>query len=120
MEPKTLNEGTDGLVHQTCDGGGGSSHTKKEKAMSMNGSGRGGGDQFPKEPFKYLANLFNMVNDPQTNELISWGASRTSFIIRNHNKFAEELLPHKNFASVIHVSNNYVSNRQLFLPTVRV
>lgn len=106
------------------DGGGGSGSTEKENATSINGTGcgggGGGGDQFSREPCRCMIDLFDQVNDPKTDELICWGATRTSFIIRNHNKFAEELLPHKNLSTFTRMLSKYVSNQRLFLPTVRV
>lgn len=59
----------------------------------------------------FLGKLWRMVEDPETNELISWSESGQSFMIRNQSKFAKELLPryykHNNMASFIRQLNMY-------------
>ncbi|XP_026677552.1 heat shock factor protein 1-like isoform X2 [Diaphorina citri] len=41
----------------------------------------------------FLGKLWRMVEDPETNDLISWSENGQSFLIRNQSKFAKELLP---------------------------
>lgn len=62
---------------------------------------------------RFLLKLFDMVEDPETDSLISWSSNRASFVIWDHNQFAAELLPkyfrHSNLSSFIYQLNNYVS-----------
>lgn len=64
-------------------------------------------------PPPFLTKTLIMVEDPETNCIISWNPSGTSFIIWDHLRFAKELLPkyfkHSNFSSFIYQLNNYVS-----------
>ncbi|CAI9760296.1 unnamed protein product [Fraxinus pennsylvanica] len=62
-------------------------------------------------PPPFLTRIFSMVNDPNTNSIISWSSSGTSFIVWDHLQFSAELLPqnfkHSNFSSFIYQLNNY-------------
>ncbi|KAI8566919.1 hypothetical protein RHMOL_Rhmol02G0079900 [Rhododendron molle] len=110
MEPKTSNEGSS------------SRHTGKEKAMDVEPIGRAGGGSgsdvkcdgdglFKKSPPPFLRKTFEMVEDPETNDLISWSATGKSFVIWEHNQFANDLLPiqfrHRNLSSFIYQLNSY-------------
>ncbi|KAF7150898.1 hypothetical protein RHSIM_Rhsim02G0071200 [Rhododendron simsii] len=112
MEPKTSNEGSS------------SRHTGKEKAMDVEpiaragggvGSGSGGDGNgyglFQRSPPPFLRKTFEMVEDPETNDLISWSATGKSFVIWEHNQFANDLLPiqfrHRNLSSFIYQLNSY-------------
>ncbi|KAG5673575.1 hypothetical protein PVAND_003612 [Polypedilum vanderplanki] len=59
----------------------------------------------------FLAKLWRLVEDSDTNELISWSQDGKSFFIQNQAKFAKELLPlnykHNNMASFIRQLNMY-------------
>ncbi|XP_037953778.1 heat shock factor protein [Teleopsis dalmanni] len=59
----------------------------------------------------FLAKLWRLVEDPDTNNLICWGNDGQSFIIQNQAQFARELLPqnykHNNMASFIRQLNMY-------------
>ncbi|GLH11421.1 Heat shock factor protein [Gryllus bimaculatus] len=59
----------------------------------------------------FLAKLWKMVEDSETNDLICWSPSGTSFYIRDQAKFARELLPlyykHNNMASFVRQLNMY-------------
>ncbi|KAK3927063.1 Heat shock factor protein [Frankliniella fusca] len=59
----------------------------------------------------FLAKLWKLVDDPETNELISWTEEGTSFYIRDQAQFARRLLPmyykHNNMASFIRQLNMY-------------
>ncbi|XP_067002927.2 heat shock factor protein 4 [Anabrus simplex] len=59
----------------------------------------------------FLAKLWKMVEDPETNDLICWSPSGTSFIIRNQARISRELLPvyykHNNMASFVRQLNMY-------------
>lgn len=59
----------------------------------------------------FLGKLWKMVEDPITNDLISWSTSGSSFVIHDQTRFARELLPmyykHNNMASFIRQLNMY-------------
>ncbi|KAJ6649431.1 Heat shock factor protein [Pseudolycoriella hygida] len=59
----------------------------------------------------FLAKLWRLVEDPDTNNLIYWQSDGRSFIIQNQAQFARELLPqnykHNNMASFIRQLNMY-------------
>ncbi|XP_017473926.1 PREDICTED: heat shock factor protein isoform X2 [Rhagoletis zephyria] len=59
----------------------------------------------------FLAKLWRLVDDPDTNHLICWSKDGRSFIIQNQAQFARELLPlnykHNNMASFIRQLNMY-------------
>ncbi|XP_063239080.1 heat shock factor protein-like isoform X9 [Bacillus rossius redtenbacheri] len=59
----------------------------------------------------FLAKLWKIVEDPETNDLIRWSAEGASFIIQNTARFSRELLPlyykHNNMASFIRQLNMY-------------
>ncbi|KAL1562717.1 heat stress transcription factor A-7a-like [Salvia divinorum] len=80
-------------------------------------SGDGGGDNGRNvakgfgPPPAFLTKTFHMVNDPNSNSIISWGKLGDSFIIWDHIKFSVEILPnyfrHNNFSSFVYQLNNY-------------
>ncbi|KAG6420644.1 hypothetical protein SASPL_117179 [Salvia splendens] len=74
------------------------------------GSGRNVGKGFGPPP-AFLTKTFHMVNDPNSNSIISWGKLGDSFIIWDHIKFSVEILPnyfrHNNFSSFVYQLNNY-------------
>ncbi|XP_018353743.1 PREDICTED: heat shock factor protein 1 isoform X2 [Trachymyrmex septentrionalis] len=59
----------------------------------------------------FLAKLWKMVEDPDTNNLISWSPSGNTFLIKNQSVFTSKLLPHyykhNNMASFIRQLNMY-------------
>ncbi|KAA8534825.1 hypothetical protein F0562_029733 [Nyssa sinensis] len=54
---------------------------------------------------------FEMVDDPNTDNIISWSDNRKSFIVWDSFKFSQDLLPkrfkHSNFSSFVHQLNTY-------------
>jgi heat shock transcription factor len=56
-----------------------------------------------------------MVEDPETDPIVSWSASRDSFIVWDSHEFSKILLPkhfkHNNFSSFIRQLNTYVSKK---------
>lgn len=84
-----------------------------------NGHGRGGGDggrdgaNMLHEPGipPFVTKTYDMVEDPNTNSIICWSPSGTSFIIWDHNRFSFEILPkyfrHTNMSSFVYQLNNY-------------
>ncbi len=59
----------------------------------------------------FLAKLWQMVNDPRTNDIISWSADGRSFVIHNQSAFAQTQLPyyykHSNMSSFVRQLNMY-------------
>jgi len=64
-------------------------------------------------PAPFLLKTYDMVDDPSTNDIVSWSSSNTSFVVWNPPEFARLLLPtyfkHNNFSSFIRQLNTYVS-----------
>jgi|UniRef100_A0A2N9IYT4 hypothetical protein len=64
----------------------------------------------PLPPF--LRKLYAMVDDPETDSVVSWSNANNSFVVWNAHEFAAKLLPkhfkHKNFSSFIRQLNTYV------------
>ncbi|XVE54057.1 hypothetical protein DITRI_Ditri03aG0051900 [Diplodiscus trichospermus] len=62
-------------------------------------------------PPPFLRKTFEMVEDPETDPIVSWSPNRNSFIVWDSHKFSENLLPkyfkHKNFSSFIRQLNTY-------------
>ncbi|ORY96636.1 hypothetical protein BCR43DRAFT_492014 [Syncephalastrum racemosum] len=59
----------------------------------------------------FLNKLYNMVEDPTTNDLIRWADDGMSFIVVRHEEFAKRVLPrffkHSNFSSFVRQLNMY-------------
>jgi len=59
----------------------------------------------------FLNKLYNMVNDPSTDNLIHWSEDGSTFIVQRHEEFAKEVLPrffkHNNFSSFVRQLNMY-------------
>ncbi|KAA8534826.1 hypothetical protein F0562_029732 [Nyssa sinensis] len=62
-------------------------------------------------PPPFLRKTFEMVDDPNTDNIISWSDNRKSFIVWDSFKFSQDLLPkrfkHSNFSSFVHQLNTY-------------
>ncbi|XVE70620.1 hypothetical protein DITRI_Ditri10aG0086000 [Diplodiscus trichospermus] len=62
-------------------------------------------------PPPFLRKTFEMVEDPETDTIVSWSVNRNSFIVWDSHEFSENLLPkyfkHKNFSSFIRQLNTY-------------
>ncbi|KAJ8557529.1 hypothetical protein K7X08_003154 [Anisodus acutangulus] len=79
-----------------------------------NGHGGGGdGAKISREPGipPFITKAYEMVEDPNTNSIISWSPSGTSLVIWDHIRFSFELLPkyfkHTNMSSFVYQLNNY-------------
>ncbi|KAL6274469.1 hypothetical protein ACE6H2_025161 [Prunus campanulata] len=62
-------------------------------------------------PPPFLNKTFQMVDDPETNSVVSWSAAAQSFIVWDSYEFSRTLLPkyfkHNNFSSFIRQLNTY-------------
>ncbi|GMI88550.1 hypothetical protein HRI_002524200 [Hibiscus trionum] len=62
-------------------------------------------------PPKFLTKTFEMVEDPETDPIVSWSIHRNSFIVWDSHEFSANLLPkyfkHNNFSSFIRQLNFY-------------
>lgn len=65
-------------------------------------------------PPPFLTKTFDMVEDPATDDVVSWSRGRNSFVVWDSHKFSTTLLPryfkHSNFSSFIRQLNTYVSS----------
>ncbi|XP_008782512.1 heat shock factor protein HSF30-like [Phoenix dactylifera] len=62
-------------------------------------------------PPPFLTKTFEMVEDPETDAVVSWSRARNSFVVWDSHRFATTLLPryfkHNNFSSFIRQLNTY-------------
>ena len=65
----------------------------------------------------FLAKLWKMVDDPDTDHLIAWGDFGNTFVIHNQAEFSQSLLPyyykHSNMASFVRQLNMYGFHKKL-------
>lgn len=91
----------------------------EEEEVVVVGSGSGVSPPLPKPlrglheagPPPFLTKTFEMVDDPETDPIVSWGETGCSFVVWDPHKFATNLLPnyfkHSNFSSFIRQLNTY-------------
>lgn len=69
-------------------------------------------------PPPFLKKTFEMVEDPETDSVVSWSENRDSFVVWDQHEFSKDLLPkyfkHQNFSSFIRQLNTYVSSDSYF------
>ncbi|KAL2630786.1 hypothetical protein R1flu_015472 [Riccia fluitans] len=62
-------------------------------------------------PAPFLTKTYQLVDDPTTNDIVSWGEDDTTFIVWRPPEFARDLLPnyfkHNNFSSFVRQLNTY-------------
>ncbi|PWA37802.1 Heat shock factor (HSF)-type, DNA-binding [Artemisia annua] len=62
-------------------------------------------------PPPFLTKIFDMVEDPTSDEVVSWSKTRNSFVVWDSYRFSTALLPkyfkHSNFSSFIRQLNTY-------------
>ncbi|XP_022845524.1 heat stress transcription factor B-2b-like [Olea europaea var. sylvestris] len=70
-----------------------------------------GGDSQRSVPTPFLTKTFQLVDDPSSDELISWNEDGTAFIVWRPAEFARDFLPkyfkHNNFSSFVRQLNTY-------------
>ncbi|CAK8567109.1 unnamed protein product [Lathyrus sativus] len=76
-----------------------------ENSTKESGGGGSGG------PKKFLVKIYQMVDDPCTDNIVSWSQRNNSFIIKDSDEFSSNLLKkyftHNNFSSFIRQLNSY-------------
>ncbi|KAF8102965.1 hypothetical protein N665_0189s0019 [Sinapis alba] len=67
----------------------------------------------------FLSKTYDMVDDPSTNEIVSWSRGNNSFVVWDVPEFSKVFLPkyfkHNNFSSFVRQLNTYVSEASLFM-----
>ncbi|KAL5570875.1 hypothetical protein UlMin_020472 [Ulmus minor] len=62
-------------------------------------------------PAPFLSKTYELVDDPSTNNVVSWSQNGCSFVVWNPTEFAKDLLPlyfkHNNFSSFVRQLNTY-------------
>ena len=71
-------------------------------------------DSHKSVPAPFLTKTYQLVDDPTTDHIVSWGEDDTTFVVWRPPEFARDLLPnyfkHNNFSSFVRQLNTYVNN----------
>ncbi|KAK4486450.1 hypothetical protein RD792_009128 [Penstemon davidsonii] len=74
-------------------------------------AGGGGGESQRSIPTPFLMKTYQLVDDPSSDDLVSWNENGTAFIVWRAAEFAADLLPkyfkHNNFSSFVRQLNTY-------------
>lgn len=69
-------------------------------------------DSHKSVPAPFLTKTYQLVDDPTTDHIVSWGEDETTFVVWRPPEFARDLLPnyfkHNNFSSFVRQLNTYV------------
>lgn len=69
-------------------------------------------DSHKSVPAPFLTKTYQLVDDPTTDHIVSWGEDDTTFVVWRPPEFARDLLPnyfkHNNFSSFVRQLNTYV------------
>jgi heat shock transcription factor, other eukaryote len=69
-------------------------------------------------PAPFLTKTYQLVDDPCTDHIVSWGEDDTTFVVWRPPEFARDLLPnyfkHNNFSSFVRQLNTYVRQATSF------
>jgi len=93
-------------VTVTCGGGSSSSSS----SFGFSPQPMEGLNELGTPPF--LTKIYDIVEDPSTDSIVSWSTSCNSFVVWDSHKFSTTILPrffkHNNFSSFIRQLNTYV------------
>ncbi|XP_076929890.1 heat stress transcription factor B-4-like [Bidens hawaiensis] len=68
-------------------------------------------DSYKAVPAPFLTKAYQLVDDPTTDHIVSWGEDDTTFVVWRPPEFARDLLPnyfkHNNFSSFVRQLNTY-------------
>lgn len=75
-------------------------------------------DSHKSVPAPFLTKTYQLVDDPSTDHVVSWGEDDTTFVVWRPPEFARDLLPnyfkHNNFSSFVRQLNTYVCNTKSY------
>ncbi|EEE67672.1 hypothetical protein OsJ_25309 [Oryza sativa Japonica Group] len=81
-------------------------------SMEMGPHGGGGAAAGKPVPAPFLTKTYQLVDDPCTDHIVSWGEDDTTFVVWRPPEFARDLLPnyfkHNNFSSFVRQLNTYI------------
>ncbi|KAL5210533.1 hypothetical protein ABZP36_006156 [Zizania latifolia] len=92
------------FLAERCGGG--------EMVVSVEGAASPGRQRTAAQgPAPFLSKTYQLVDDPSTDHVVSWGEDETTFVVWRPPEFARDLLPnyfkHNNFSSFVRQLNTY-------------